>query len=243
MGRELRRATREYAEKNGVPEKPIVFSICEWGFNRPWKWGASAGNLWRTTLDIKPFWPWIVTIYEFTSRLYKYQRPGGWNDPDMLEVGNGRLTDDENMSHFSLWSMLAAPLILGNDVRRFVDADGNVDRENKVLKILTNRDMIAINQDARGVQGRKISSEDGMDILAKPLENGELAVCFFNKSSEEKSASVAFSVLTNRIWIDLPKSEFYDVFDVWNKTLETQTESVSAKVAPHGVRVFRIRAR
>lgn len=243
MGLELKRATREYAERNGLKEKPIVYSICEWGVNQPWKWGATAGNLWRTTMDIKAIWPWIVMIYDFTARLYKYQSIGGWNDPDMLEVGNGALTYDENMSHFSLWCMLAAPLILGNDVREFVDADGNVDAENKILKILTNRDMIAIDQDRRGMQGRKVVSGLYLDILAKPLENNELAVCFFNKSSDAADASIDFRTLTGQGWIGLPETEYYDVFDVWNKSLEVQKEKITASIAPHGVRVYRIKAK
>ncbi|MDR1630456.1 MAG: alpha-galactosidase [Oscillospiraceae bacterium] len=242
MGRELRRATREFAEKHGTEEKPIVYSICEWGLNLPWRWGATAGNLWRTTMDIKPIWPWIVTIYEITARLYKYQCVGGWNDPDMLEVGNGNLTDDENTAHFSLWCMLAAPLILGNDVRRFVDAEGTVDKDNKVLKILTNKDMIAIDQDKRGMQGRKVVS-GMMDILAKPLENKELAVCFFNKGGSEANAEIEFAKLTNESFIDLPKTEYYDVFDVWNKVLETKKAKLTATIPPHGVRVFRVRAK
>lgn len=242
MGQELRRATREYAQKVGKEEKPIVYSICEWGLNLPWRWGATAGNLWRTTMDIKPIWPWIVTIYEFTARLYKYQRIGGWNDPDMLEVGNGNLTDNENMAHFSLWCMLAAPLILGNDVRQFMGADGEVNHDNKVLKILTNQDMIAIDQDARGIQGRKVVS--GMvDILAKPLENKELAVCFFNKGGSEATAEIDFARLTNEGFIDLPKTEYYDVFDVWNQVLETKKEKLTTAIPSHGVRVFRLRAK
>ena len=96
MGRELKRATKLYAEKNGCEEKPIVFSICEWGFNQPWKWGMEAGNLWRTTPDIQAKWASVLGLYEHTVRLYKYSAPGAWNDPDMLEVGNGELTYEEN---------------------------------------------------------------------------------------------------------------------------------------------------
>lgn len=242
MGQELRGATKEYAEKSGKKEKPIVYSICEWGVNQPWKWGRTAGNLWRTTMDIRPIWPWIVAIYEFTVRLYKYQTVGGWNDPDMLEVGNGNLTYEQNKSHFSLWCMLAAPLILGNDIRQFVDKDGKVDKDNKVLKILTNKEMIRINQDIRGIQGRKVRS--GMvDILAKPLEDKELAVCFFNKSSKEAEAEIYFSDLVNETWIDLPESDYYEVFDVWNSVLETEDDELSAKIPGHGVRVFKVRAK
>ena len=150
MGKELKRATKLYAEKHNVPEKPIVYSICEWGTNQPWKWGAEAGNLWRTTPDIKPIWPSVLAIYEANVRLYKYASVGAWNDPDMLEVGNGKLTYEENKSHFSLWCMMASPLILGNDIRTFINSDGKVDESNKVLSILKNKELIAIDQDKKG---------------------------------------------------------------------------------------------
>ena len=119
-------------------EKKILYSICEWGWNKPWKWGGTAGNIWRTTGDIQPNWASVMGIYEFNVRLDKYARPGAFNDPDMLEVGNGNLTFDENKAHFTLWSMMAAPLILGNDVREFIKEDGTVDKDNKILQILTN---------------------------------------------------------------------------------------------------------
>lgn len=89
MGRQLKKATEKVARDTGKPEKPITFSICEWGFNQPYKWGRYAGNLWRTTPDIRPIWPWIKILYNHTVKLYKYAGVGGWNDPDMLEVGNG----------------------------------------------------------------------------------------------------------------------------------------------------------
>ncbi|MBR3588329.1 MAG: alpha-galactosidase, partial [Clostridia bacterium] len=108
MGEELKRATREHAEKNGAEEKKIVYSICEWGRNKPWLWGREAGNLWRTTPDIIPEWISIYGLYKLTIRLGKYASPGAWNDPDMLEVGNGNLTYDENRTHFSLWCMMCA---------------------------------------------------------------------------------------------------------------------------------------
>ncbi|NLX93985.1 MAG: alpha-galactosidase, partial [Clostridiales bacterium] len=103
MGEELVKATKAFAEKTGQPEKPIVYSICEWGLNFPWNWGKQAGNLWRTTPDIKPYWASILGIYEINILLHKHSAIGAWNDPDMLEVGNGNLTYDENLSHFTLW--------------------------------------------------------------------------------------------------------------------------------------------
>lgn len=242
MGRELKRATKEYAERNNVPEKPICYSICEWGLNRPWKWGSMAGNLWRTTPDIKPVWASMIGIYEANVRLYKHASPGCWNDPDMLEVGVGSLTTEENRTHFSLWCMMAAPLILGNDIRKFVNDDGSVDADNKILDILKNKELIAIDQDKRGIQAKRIYSNVVTDILAKPLENREVAVCFLNKTKEEKEMTLSINQLHNDIYIDLPFADNYHVTDLWEKEEFDFDSKLTVKVAPHGVKVYRIKA-
>lgn len=242
MGRELQRATREFAEKNGTPEKPICYSICEWGMNQPWKWGAKAGNLWRTTHDIKPFWASMLAIYEMNVRLYKYAQIGAWNDPDMLEVGVGQLNMEENKTHFSLWCMMAAPLILGNDIRKFINPDGTVDEDNKVLAILKNKELIAIDQDKRGIQAKRIFSDGISDILAKPLENHELAVCLFNKSNKPKEMSISLSKLHSDPFVDLPIKASYEATNLWeNETFELK-EVIQVTVAPHGVAVYKIKA-
>ena len=243
MGQELKRATREYAEKNGTEEKPICYSICEWGLNQPWKWGAKAGNLWRTTMDIKPNYPSLLYCYEINVRLYKSAVPGGWNDPDMLEVGVGSLTMEENKSHFSLWCMMAAPLILGNDVRKFLKEDGSVDTDNKVLEILTNKNLIAIDQDKLGKQAKRIFTDGISDILVKPLENGEIALCFFNKGNTQREMSITFNKLHNDIYVNLPIVDEYIACDLWTEETEELTNSISANVAPHGVMVYRIKAK
>ena len=243
MGNQLRRATREYAERNGVEEKPICFSICEWGWNKPWKWGHKAGNLWRTTPDIRPQWLSMIGIYEINVRLYKYASPGCWNDPDMLEVGVGELTTEENKTHFTLWCMMAAPLILGNDVRKFVNSDGSVDEDNKILAILKNRALIDIDQDKRGKQCKRIFTNGLTDILVKPLENKELAVCFLNKSNEEKHMVLPVFKLHNEPYVDLPLAKEYLATELWENTEETITNSIDCNVAPHGVKVYRIKTK
>ena len=172
MSRCLKAAVAERAAERGEAPKPILFSICEWGFRKPWLWGASAGNMWRTTPDIRPWWFWIKTIYSRNVKLWKYASPGHFNDPDMLEVGNGKLTYHQNLSHFALWCMMSAPLVLGNDLRKI---------SKPVLDMVTNRDLIAIDQDALGKQAKRIKS-GLVDVLAKPLADGGVAVCFFNKS-------------------------------------------------------------
>ena len=243
MGQELKRATKEYAEKNGVKEKPICYSICEWGLNQPWKWGSKAGNLWRTTMDIKPNYPSLLYCYELNVRLYKNAVPGGWNDPDMLEVGVGSLTMEENKSHFTLWCMMAAPLILGNDVRKFLKEDGTVDTDNKVLEILTNKNLIAIDQDKLGKQAKRIFTDGVSDILVKPLENGETALCFFNKGNTQREMSVTFNKLHNDIYVNLPIVDEYEAKDLWTNEETTVKEKISASVAPHGVMVYKIKSK
>ena len=240
MGRELQKATREYAKAAGVPEKKIVYSICEWGLNLPWKWGKKAGNLWRTTPDIKPYWAWIMTIYEFNVRLWAHAGPGAWNDPDMLEVGNGALNYEENKAHFSLWCMMAAPLILGNDVRRFFGKDGNAQTENDILALLTNKGMIAVNQDPLGVQCRRIDTNGLQDTLLKPLANGDVAICFFNKASESKPFSLHLHAAASRGDVKLPFAEAYNVTDLWSKRVFEVEETLTTTVPPHGVKVFRV---
>ena len=239
MGKELVKATKKYAEENNCDEKKILYSICEWGWNKPWKWGGRAGNIWRTTGDIQPNWASVMGIYEFNVRLDKYAGPGAFNDPDMLEVGNGKLTYEENKSHFTLWSMMAAPLILGNDIRTFIKEDGTVDKDNKVLQILTNKDVIKVNQDKLGIQCKRIKS--GLkDILVKPLENNEVAVCFFNKTNSNALMTCNVADIHNVVEVTLPNADSYTCKELWYKTEEIVTDKISATVAPHGVKIFKI---
>ncbi|MBQ3006941.1 MAG: alpha-galactosidase [Clostridia bacterium] len=243
MGNELRRATKEYAKKNNCPEKPIVYSICEWGKNFPWRWGRKAGNLWRTTPDIRPSWASVVGIYEFNVLLYRYAGAGSWNDPDMLEVGNGSLSYEENKSHFTLWCMMAAPLILGNDIRKFIKADGTVDDENPSYKIVSNKELIAVDQDSLGVQCRRIRTNGAEDILLKPLENDDFAVCFFNKASSPSRMEVSFSEIISKPFIATESSEEYICRDLWSGKEKTVSNKIEASVPAHGIRIFRVRVK
>ncbi len=243
MGLELKRATKEYAEKNGVPEKPIVYSICEWGLNLPWRWGRKAGNLWRTTPDIKAFWASVVGIYEINVLLYKYAGVGSWNDPDMLEVGNGSLDYEENKSHFTLWCMMAAPLILGNDIRRFINPDGSVDTDNIAYKIVSNKEVIAIDQDPLGVQCRRIKTNGAEDVLVKPLEGDEFAVCFFNKASSPSRMSHAIKDIVLKPFVATPIADEYIIRDLWSGKEKVVTDKIEASVPAHGVRIFRVKVK
>ncbi|HAQ63686.1 MAG TPA: hypothetical protein DCR23_04410 [Ruminococcaceae bacterium] len=241
MGKELKRATKLYAEKNNIPEKPIVYSICEWGRNKPWRWGAQAGNLWRTTPDIKPIWASVIGIYEVNVRLYKYSGPGAWNDPDMLEVGNGKLTYEENKSHFTLWCMMAAPLILGNDIRKLIKPDGTADENNKTLQIVTNKDLIDIDRDPLGVQCRRFKTNLISDVLLKPLANGDTAVCFFNKTDLPTAVKVSLSQVVNQNYITMQNADEYKYTDLWTKEEKITKDEIACEVAPHGVAVFRVK--
>ena len=155
----------------------------------------------------------------------------------MLEVGNGNLTIDENKAHFSLWCMMAAPLILGNDVRKFIREDGTVDRDNKIYSILTNKQMIAIDQDPLGVQCKRIKF--GMvDILIKPLADNRVALCIFNKSSKKKNVLFNIDELTNNSYVNLAKKDNYNVYDVWEDKHIEQIKTIQAECEKHGVKVY-----
>jgi alpha-galactosidase len=166
--------------------RPIVFSICEWGSNQPWEWAGEVGHLWRTTGDISDNWNSMIGIFDKQKELARYAGPGGWNDPDMLEVGNGGMTTEEYKTHFSLWCMLASPLIAGNDL-------SNMTPETKA--VLTNKELIALNQDTLGIQATCYRDNVDYQIWVKGLSNNEKAVCLLNKSDEKKTVLVDFGLL------------------------------------------------
>jgi alpha-galactosidase len=152
--------------------RPMVYSFCQYGWDAVWQWGPSVGaNLWRTTGDISANFDRMSLLGRGQAGLAKYAGPGHWNDPDMLEVGNGRLTHDENVTHMTLWSMLAAPLIAGNNLTQMTP---------DTAAILMNKDVIAIDQDKLGRQGDRVYAEGPIEIWAKPLSGGRKAVAIFN---------------------------------------------------------------
>ena len=241
MGDALKNATKEWAKFTNTPEKPIVYSICEWGTAQPWDWGRKAGNMWRTTHDIMPIWKSIVLLYDFTIKKYAAAGPGGWNDPDMLEVGNGKLSEDENKAHFSLWCMMAAPLMLGNDIRKFVDGNNNAVDGNSALKIVTNKQLIAIDQDTLGKPAKRLKKVTGVDIIARPLANGDTALCLFNRSAGNKNIHLNLKELLADEYLDTPQSDQYELHDLWSDERNTAS-AVSASLPKHSVKVYRIKA-
>lgn len=240
MGEALKNATRQWAEITEAEEKPIVFSICEWGTACPWDWGAKAGNMWRTTHDILPNWQSIMALYNYTINKCKTSKPGGWNDPDMLEVGNGKLTEAENKAHFSLWCMMAAPLMLGNDIRKFVDGNNNCVDGNSTLKIVTNRQLIAIDQDPLGKAAHRIQRSLSTDVLVRPLANGDAALCILNKGAKSKNISFDINTLRDNEYLDLSGAKGFEIHDLWTDE-RTVSDTASAVIQKHGVAVYRIK--
>jgi alpha-galactosidase len=223
--------------------RPIVLSICEWGKAQPWLWGKRVGgNLWRATGDIQDRWEgkkeWspgdccsygVVDIIDAVADLYSYAGPGHWNDPDMLEVGNGGMTDTEYRSHFSFWALLAAPLIAGNDLRTMPP---------EIHDILTNKEVIAINQDPLGRQGRRVRKDNQLkvDVWAKQLTDGSRAVILFNRGTAEQIIAVNWEE------IGYPANIVASVRDLWqHKDLGKQAGKTAATVPAHGVAMLAVR--
>jgi alpha-galactosidase len=213
--------------------RPIVFSLCEWGTNKPWLWARDVGNLWRTTGDISDCWQCekkhslgFVQILDMQDGLETYAGPGHWNDPDMLEVGNGGMTATEYRSHFSFWCLLAAPLIAGNDLRNMTP---------EIKDILTNKEVIEVNQDSLGLQGHRVRKNGDLDVWAKQLRDGSRAVVLFNRGAADANISVSWEEL------GYPAHLSANVQDLWlKKDLGKFYGSFSVKVTSHGVVMIRV---
>ncbi len=212
--------------------RPIVLSICEWGNNKPWLWGKDVGHLWRTTGDITDCYDcqevyslgW-KPILDSQVGLENYAGPDHWNDPDMLEVGNEGLTLAESRAHFSLWCMLAAPLMAGNDVRKMSD---------EVRDILTNKEVIAIDQDPLGKQGYQFMDHPGKEIWAKQLSDGKWAVCILNSGEDTLKVRLNWSHLS------FLKGR-YEIRDLWKKEdIGTTRENYTGEIASHDVLLFKL---
>jgi alpha-galactosidase len=215
--------------------RPIVFSICEWGSTKPWLWAGPIGNLWRSTADIQDCWSckraWggngVTQIIDQMNGLETFAGPGHWNDPDMLEVGNGGMTKEEYRTHFSMWAMFSAPLLAGNDISSMT-AD--------TKEILLNKEVIAIDQDTLGRQAHRVKKMDDLEVWSKQLSDGGRAVALLNRSAAPAKISVA--------WTDIgyPDNLTASVRDLWAaKDLQKQRGSYTADVPSHGVVMVTIR--
>lgn len=227
--------------------RPILFSMCEWGQNKPWTWAKDIGHMWRTTGDIyhcfdceKSHGTWsswgVLRILDMQDGLRKYAGPDHWNDPDMMEVGNG-MTSGEDRAHFSMWCMLAAPLIAGNDI-------ANMTPETK--EILMNKEAIAIDQDELGVQGFKFASKDSVETWFKPLANGDWAVCFLNRSNTAQKLEVSWKMLDVKdVEVSGKETSFdkivYSIRNIWAKKDQGLTTKIfKAEITGHDVIMLRL---
>ena len=216
--------------------RPIVFSLCEWGSTKPWEWGKGIGHLWRATGDIinkfegKLNWGGngVVQIIDLVTNLYPYAGPGHWNDPDMLEVGNGGMTTVEETSHFAMWCMLAAPLIAGNDLSNMTE---------DVRTILTNKEAIAIDQDPLGVQAHLAIPLGDRQVWLKKLAGDQWAVCFFNRSGEDWNL--------NFNWTDIAEIRdahtIFSVRDLWkHKDIGKTNKNIVSVIPSHAVLMVKL---
>ena len=206
--------------------RPIVYSLCQYGRLDVWKWGPEVGgNLWRTTGDIRDTWDSMTNIGFRQNELAQYAKTGHWNDPDMLEIGNGGMTDTEYRTHMSLWAMLAAPLLAGNDLRQM---------SPETLAILTNREVIAVDQDKLGKQGSQAWKSGDQEIWTRQLSGGDLAVAFFNRSKDEARMAVK--------WADIGAQGKRKARDLWlHQNVDASGPDYIATVPGHGVVMLRIK--
>lgn len=223
---DMPRVYRKMYEALRATGRPIVYSLCQYGMDRVWMWGPYVGaNLWRTTGDITDNYTRMAFIGFGQNGLEKFAAPGHWNDPDMLEVGNGKMNADEYRTHMSLWSLLAAPLLAGNDLTKMTP---------ETLAILTNPEVIAVDQDTDGVQGHRVSEEGPLEVWMKPLSDGSKAVGLFNRGESAMTVRVNFS--------DIGAPETARVRDLWaHKDLGDFHGNFSAEVPKHGVVMIGVR--
>ncbi|WP_435270669.1 NPCBM/NEW2 domain-containing protein [Streptomyces sp. 1222.5] len=207
--------------------RPIVYSICEWGENKPWEWAGDVGQLWRTTGDISDSWSSMLSIVKQNLPLAPYAGPGHWNDPDMLEVGNGGMTDTEYRSHFSLWSVMAAPLLIGTDLRKASEA---------TFDILDNKEVIAVDQDPLGRQGTVVTSTGGRWVIAREMADGSRAVALFNESASAQRIATTASA------VGLPDADAYTLRDLWQHRAYNTAGTIAATVPAHGTVLLRVSA-
>ena len=219
--KDLRAAYQKMGAALAGSDRPMVYSLCEYGTGDVWTWGPKVGaNLWRTTGDIQDNWKSMSEIGFNQGRLAPYAGPGHWNDPDMLEVGNGGMNGAEYKTHFSLWCLLAAPLMAGNDLR-------NMSAE--IREILTNREVIAVDQDPLGKQGDRIWQRDGIEIWSKPLHDGSRAVGIFNRSEQASNVKVSWADLG---LVSKPKA----LRDLWeHQDLAPESDGWQSRIPAHGV--------
>lgn len=204
--------------------RPIFFSLCEWGSEDPATWAKSVGNSWRTTGDIEDKWESMISRADLNDKWASCAGPGGWNDPDMLEVGNGGMTTEEYRAHFSIWALAKAPLLIGCDIRA-------LDATTKEL--LSNNEVIAVNQDKLGVQGKKVKSNNDLEVWAGPLSNNKVAVILWNRSSSKAKVTASWSD------IGLKPGTSVKARDLWaHSTQSSVSGEISSELDSHACKMY-----
>ncbi|CAN6463351.1 unnamed protein product [Victoria cruziana] len=204
--------------------RPIFFSLCEWGRKDPATWAPAIGNSWRTTGDIRDTWISVITLADQNNVWADYAHPGSWNDPDMLEVGNGGMTLEEYRSHFSIWALMKAPLLIGCDLRSM---------SNETLGLLSNKEVIAVNQDKLGAQGKKVKKHSELEIWAGPLSGGRVAVVLWNRSPSKSSITAKWKD------IGLKSDAVVDVRNVWAHSTRTSVRrKLKVTVNTHACKMY-----
>jgi alpha-galactosidase len=205
--------------------RPIVFDVNNWTDEQPWAWARGVGQLWRTAPDIHDHYASLVWNFTHNVSHFGQAGPGGWNDPDMLEIGNGGMSATEYQSQFSLWAEMAAPLIAGNDITRMSPITQGM---------LTNQAVIAVDQDPLGLQGYSVANGEGHWVLTRPLENGDRAVVLFNQTDQLASISTTVSQ------VGLAGGPEYMLIDLWSGATTPTGDAIAAIVPAHGVVMYRI---
>ena len=229
--------------------RPVVLSICEWGNDKPWEWGQNVGHLWRTTGDIyncfdcindhgswKSWGVMQILDKQEAMNLRKYVGPGRWNDPDMLEIGNGKMTMSEDKAQFSMWSMIAAPLIAGNDLR-------TMSKETK--EVLMNKEVIAVSQDELGIQGYRYAVKDSVETWLKPLKDGKWAITFLNRSKQTKKIDMNWKaeIITDKVFNKILDAtvKSYKIRNLWTKMdVGTTNTPLNIEIPAHDVLMLKL---
>ncbi|KAM7482843.1 hypothetical protein LguiB_007426 [Lonicera macranthoides] len=204
--------------------RPIFFSLCEWGQEDPATWAQQVGNSWRTTGDISDNWNSMTSLADQNDQWASYAKPGGWNDPDMLEVGNGGMTTPEYRSHFSIWALAKAPLLIGCDVRAM---------DNVTFELLSNKEVIAVNQDKLGVQGKKVKQNGDLEVWAGPLSGRRVAMALWNRGGSKATITAYWSD------IGLKPTSLVSARDLWaHSTQKSVKGQLSAEVDSHDCNMY-----
>ena len=225
-GLDARAAYTTWSEAILATRRPMLLSICEWGRNTPWDWAGSVGHLWRTSGDIADRWDSVMDILDRQEPLAQFAGPDHWNDPDMLEVGNGGMTDAEYRAHFSLWAILAAPLMAGNDLRAMSET---------TRAILTAPEVIAVDQDPLGHQGRRVVQAEGIEAWVRELDGGGRAVVLLNRSAVSARAEISWDLLGGS------RSDMALVRDLWaRQDVGRRREGYDMTLAAHSAAMLKV---